>query len=84
MSTTSVTMVEKPLPAPSNTTITTTSTCHKCGADLSHVHLDEVPDAQQRIQELENQIKILTLRATEAGTYTPSRAHTSPVAETDM
>ena len=69
MSTTTGTIVE-------NTTLTTATTCHKCGADLSHVHLDGGQDAHQRIQELENQVKILTLRATEAGIHAPTRGHT--------
>lgn len=76
-STTSVTMVEKPLPAPLETTTTTTCTCQQCGADLSHAHLEVGQDAQQKIQELENQIKILTLRATEAGTHATSCPHAS-------
>ncbi|MCJ1478879.1 hypothetical protein MMC13_007563 [Lambiella insularis] len=41
------------------------SSCSKCGAELALPH-HEGAQAQQRIQELEAQIKLLTLRATEA------------------
>ena len=43
------------------------STCQKCGAEIPHSQLNGGIDAQQRIEELEAQVKILTLRATEAG-----------------
>ena len=45
-----------------------THTCQKCGADLSQSHIAVAEDAQRRIFELEAQVKILTGKATAAGT----------------
>ncbi len=45
-----------------------THTCQKCGADLSQSHTAIAEDAQRRISELEAQVKILTGKATAAGT----------------
>lgn len=53
-----------PIPIPSFT-----KTCHECGADLSHSHPPVPEDAQRRIAELETQVKILTGKATAAGTF---------------
>lgn len=64
MSTTSVTLLEHPGTASVNGVAT--PSCCQCGAELTDTHSDGL-EAQQRIQELEAQIKILTLRATEAG-----------------
>ena len=41
--------------------------CDKCGANLPHACQEAVHSAQQKIEELEAQVKILTLRATSAG-----------------
>ena len=46
-----------------------TKTCHQCGAELSHSHPPVTEDAQNRIQELEAQVRILTGKATAAGTF---------------
>ena len=43
-------------------------TCQKCGAHLSQPHTAVAEDAQRRISELEAQVKILTGKATAAGT----------------
>ncbi|MCJ1354603.1 MAG: hypothetical protein MMC33_004592 [Icmadophila ericetorum] len=40
--------------------------CDKCGANLPHACQEAVHSAQQKIEELEAQVKILTLRATSA------------------
>lgn len=53
-----------PIPIPSFT-----KTCHQCGADLSHSHPPVPEDAQRRIAELETQVRILTGKATAAGTF---------------
>ena len=45
-----------------------THTCQKCGAHLSQPHTAVAEDAQRRISELEAQVKILTGKATAAGT----------------
>lgn len=45
-----------------------THTCQNCGADLSQSHTAVAEDAQRRISELEAQVKILTGKATAAGT----------------
>ena len=45
-----------------------THTCQKCGAHLSQPHAAVAEDAQRRISELEAQVKILTGKATAAGT----------------
>ncbi|MCJ1391582.1 hypothetical protein MMC18_004446 [Xylographa bjoerkii] len=67
MSTTSVTLVERPrmsMSTPINGVVATT--CPKCGAQAHVGDLAGAQEAQQKIQDLEAQIKILTLRATEA------------------
>lgn len=61
MSTTSVTL--------SAQSVLTKTACSNCGTQISHPGLEALQDAQARIQELESQVKILTLRATSAGTY---------------
>lgn len=60
--------------------ISFTKTCHKCGADLSHSHPPVAEDAQRRISELETQVKILTGKATAAGTFlfSPLSLHSPP------
>jgi hypothetical protein len=78
MSTTSMTVVKEQQAPP--VTSAATATCLKCGADLSHVHLNIDKTAQQKIEELEAQVKILTQRATEAGKYQklyPNKEHSS-------
>ncbi|KAL9062263.1 MAG: hypothetical protein Q9157_009077, partial [Trypethelium eluteriae] len=42
-----------------------TAVCPQCGTALPHLHENPL-SAQKRIEELEGQIKVLTLKATEA------------------
>ncbi|MCJ1254107.1 hypothetical protein MMC24_001921 [Lignoscripta atroalba] len=65
MSTTSTTTLQQqPSPAPVCTSVIIS--CQNCGADLAPTQHHFTQDAQQRIEELEAQVKILTLRATAA------------------
>ncbi|MCJ1281602.1 hypothetical protein MMC26_000922 [Xylographa opegraphella] len=65
MSTTSVTLVERPrMSTPVNSVAVTT--CPNCGAKTHEEHAYGAQEAQRKIEELEAQIKILTLKATEA------------------
>ena len=69
MSTTSTTTLQQqPSPAPVCTSVIIS--CQNCGADLAPTQHHFTQDAQQRIEELEAQVKILTLRATAAGEKT--------------
>ncbi|MCJ1431329.1 hypothetical protein MMC27_000680 [Xylographa pallens] len=65
MSTTSVTLVERPRMSTLINSVDVT-TCPNCGAKAHDGHVDGAHEAQQKIQQLEAQIKILTLKATEA------------------
>ena len=70
MSSVTTTVLQSSSPAAPIPIITSfTKTCHQCGADLSHSHPPVAQDAQRRIAELETQVKILTSKATAAGTY---------------
>lgn len=62
------TTILQPSPAAPFQNPSFTKTCHQCGADLSHSHPPIAEDAQRRIAELETQVKILTGKATAAGT----------------
>ena len=64
MSSVTTTVLQQPPAAPIPIT-PLTKTCHQCGADLSHSQ----EDAQRIIAELETQVKILTGKATAAGTF---------------
>ena len=44
--------------------------CSNCGVNLLHTHQDIAQDAQRRIAELEDQVKVLTSKATAAGELT--------------
>lgn len=61
MSSVTTTLLQPPL--------STTQTCPDCGADLSHIHPAIAEDAQRRISELETQVRMLTGKATAAGTF---------------
>ena len=41
--------------------------CPRCGTEVSLPQLHALREAQARIEELESQVRILTLRATSAG-----------------
>ncbi|KAA6408480.1 MAG: hypothetical protein FRX48_07562 [Lasallia pustulata] len=65
MSTTSTTTLVQPSTAPIRNS--SAPACHNCGANLSHAQEHAVAqDAQQRISELETQVKLLTSKATAA------------------
>ena len=70
MSTTSTATLVQPSTAPIRNS--SAPTCHNCGASLSHPQHAITQDAQQRISELETQVKILTGKATAAGKSQPS------------
>ena len=63
MSTTSTTVLEIPRTASPAHTEAPIALCLNCGTEIPN----GAGDSQQKIQELESQIKILTLRATSAG-----------------
>jgi hypothetical protein len=44
--------------------------CSNCGVNLLQTHQDIAQDAQRRITELEDQVKVLTSKATAAGELT--------------
>lgn len=71
MSASTTTLIQQPLTAPPYQT-TFTHTCDKCGADLTHTHPGIAEDARRRISELETQVKILTGKATAAGSSSMS------------
>ena len=64
MSTTATTVLQVP-PTTASLHTTYSATCHQCGADVPHGVAEK---AQQRIEELEQQVRILTDKATAAGT----------------
>ena len=68
MSSVTTTLLQ-PSPAAPFPITSLTKTCHQCGADLSQSHPPVAEDAQRRIAELETQVKILTGKATAAGTF---------------
>ena len=76
MSTTITTTLERPLKTALLHT-TGVATCQKCGADVSHVQQGIAEEAQRRIEELEQQVRILTDKATAAGT--PSNPHSHSI-----
>ena len=73
------TTILQPSPAAPFPTTSFTQTCPKCGTELSHSHLDDAENAQRRISELETQVKILTGKATAAGTFPSSLCLSSKV-----
>jgi hypothetical protein len=67
--------------APMSTTMTLTMAeapgmhaCPNCGIGLPD-HTDLASDAQKRIEDLEAQVRLLTAKATAAGTFTPLPSH---------
>lgn len=77
MSSVTTTVLQQPSAPPLPIT-SLTKTCHQCGADLSQSHPPVPEDAQTRIAELETQVKILTGKATAAGTFFSSHLPTPP------
>lgn len=78
MSTSTTTLVQQqPLTAPPHQS-TFPHTCDKCGADLTHAHPGIAEDARRRISELETQVKILTGKATAAGSFSMFLSNASP------
>ncbi|CAF9937984.1 MAG: hypothetical protein HETSPECPRED_000731 [Heterodermia speciosa] len=66
MSTTTITTVLQPPPTKLAVHTIFRANCQECGADVSHVGHDAAVAAQRRIEELEQQVKILTDKATAA------------------
>ncbi|KAM0801928.1 hypothetical protein BDR22DRAFT_145844 [Usnea florida] len=66
MSSVTTTTILQDSPTPPFPITSLTKTCHQCGAELSHSHPPVTEDAQNRIQELETQVRILTGKATAA------------------
>lgn len=69
MSTTrsSVTTLEQPPKKSSSVNGLLSPACQSCGAEIPHSPVHEDQDAQKKIEELEAQVKLLTVKATAAG-----------------